>query len=123
MAKVLSVFGGPNGSGKSTLIERFLKDESVVNPDTIQRNLPVGTLNPEIAAARFALQEIDRRLSGETSFAVETTLTGNVERRLFDQAKALGWTVNLYYVGLEQPELNAVRVAQRALQGGQSLQT
>lgn len=123
MAKVLSVFGGPNGSGKSTLIERFLKDESVVNPDTIQRNLPVGTLNPEIAAARFALQEIDRRLSGETSFAVETTLTGNVEWRLFDQAKALGWTVNLYYVGLEQPELNAVRVAQRALQGGQSLQT
>jgi len=123
MAKVLSVFGGPNGSGKSTLIERFLKDESVVNPDPIQRNLPVGTLNPEIAAARFALQEIDRRLSGETSFAVETTLTGNVERRLFDQAKALGWTVNLYYVGLEQPELNAVRVAQRALQGGQSLQT
>ncbi|WP_038369395.1 zeta toxin family protein [Brackiella oedipodis] len=109
----LLIVGGPNGAGKSTLVKK-LKLRSrmpLVNPDDIAVQL--GCSN--IAAGKIALERREHLLKKKTSFAIETTLTGNIEKRLVKQAKSLGYQVDLIYVGINSPAVSNRRVKQRVL--------
>lgn len=120
------IFAGPNGAGKSTLANQYLKGRlPLINPDIIAHEL-----NPDaghdlssvaLQAGRIALKSQQDFLKRKVSFALETTLTGQRELRLMQNAKEQGYKVNLVYVGIKSEKLSAFRVSTRVKRGGHSI--
>lgn len=76
------IIAGPNGAGKTTFARKFLTADTgilrFVNADLIAAGL--SPLHPELAArkaGRFLLMELDRLAKERSSFALESTLSGN----------------------------------------------
>ncbi|HEY2013359.1 MAG TPA: hypothetical protein VGH38_07645 [Bryobacteraceae bacterium] len=78
---LLTIIAGPNGSGKSTLTQSVSLEgrDRLIDPDAIARALnPSSPVAAAIAAGREALRRIDSCLDAAVSFAVETTLSGQL---------------------------------------------
>jgi predicted ABC-type ATPase len=124
-SKVYTIFAGVNGSGKSTFYKLLNHNFGVrVNVDEIVRNnfnSDWRSQETQIKAGRVAVKLIRDCLSGDKSFNQETTLTGNSVITNIKKAKDNGFTVSLYYVGLENVELSIERVAIRERSGGHSI--
>lgn len=119
----LTIIAGPNGAGKSTLTASgAFKDLPVIDPDAIARTL--NPADPESAARRAGKKALDLRrdfLEKQTSFAIETTLSGNSTLALIDEAKQHGFRVALNFIGLESVDLAKARVASRVASGGHNV--
>lgn len=117
---LLVLVAGLNGAGKTTFVRDRLRHFEafrqlpVVNPDAIAVALQVSP----IAAARIALQKRRALLKARQSFAVESTLSGHSEVTLVRRAKAVGYVVWLFYVGLANLRLNHFRIEERVADGG-----
>jgi len=120
----LAVFyGGTNGSGKSTLRNEYqVPDASIkmhIDPDRIARTInPNDPRSVDLAAGRKALEYFDRTIAAQLSFTLESTLTGNGIIKRIQKASEAGFKTELRYVGLNSPDLNVERVAQRVAKGG-----
>lgn len=55
------------------------------------------------------------------SFSQETTLCGNSILKNIQRAKKLGYTLEMYYVGVESPEIAIERVNHRVSLGGHGI--
>lgn len=111
----LWVIAGPNGAGKSTLTQKHLVGKlTIINPDELVKDYKISTLE----AGRKALELRADCLAQNTSFSIETTMTGNTELKLMQQAKDKGYKVNLVYVGIKNEETSSARVAARVRKGG-----
>ncbi len=119
----LHFIAGPNGSGKSSFVREIRQGyrtvdyhiPRVINPDEIAKDLNPG--NPDaagLAASRAALAQREKALAAGESFAIETTFSGNSERRLLANAKAAGYTVTMTYIALGSVEQHIWRVDRRA---------
>jgi predicted ABC-type ATPase len=125
---VLVVVAGPNGSGKTTLTERVLKHEWLkgciyINPDNIARDL-FGDWNDDkavLAAANFAQTQREKCLSEFKSMAFESVLSAHDKIDFIRRAKEAGFFVRLFFVGTDDPAINAARIAKRVLEGGHSV--
>lgn len=125
----LWVVAGPNGAGKSTLVSKSSKlldkyNIPVINPDNVARSYSPENPNAEgvaLNAGREALRLQDHLLSAKTSFVIETTLSGNHELALMNQAKTTGYKVNLVYIGVNTPGVSRRRVRQRVQDGGHNI--
>jgi len=128
----LIVIAGPNGSGKSTLYQRLIRripsfrDIPFINPDEVAKDLFGAYLQEDSAehrrqmlvAGKEALKQRKELLSQRYSFGFETTLSGNSEMRMIQEARNLGYSVTLIFVGLDDPALNVMRVKLRVQNGG-----
>ena len=121
----LIVVAGPNGAGKTSITEKLLLHEwmggcEYVNPDYIARdefgdwNSPAAVLQ---AAARAA-EVRERCLQESRSLAFETVLSMADKIAFIERAKQAGFFVRLFFVGTNDPSINAKRVAQRVMEGG-----
>ena len=75
------ILAGANGSGKSTISKVLLPTEHIVyvNPDDIARELnPSDPSAARIEAGKETLRRIDLLLGKGDSFAIESTLSGNM---------------------------------------------
>lgn len=111
-------FAGTNGSGKTT-IRGDLHGMPVIDPDAIAREINQG--NPrevDFEAGKRAILLFNTYISEMTSFIMETTLTGNSALNRIKSVKKAGFNVILNYVGLDSPDLNVLRVAERVAHGG-----
>jgi predicted ABC-type ATPase len=121
----LVVIAGPNGAGKSTLSRLFLNDRiPIVNPDDIAEKIKPnhgGDLKVVLRAGKQALLERKQLLENKKNFAVETTLSGKGELDLMAKAKACGYKVNLFYVGLDSIAKSNGRVVHRVSLGGHTV--
>ena len=114
-------YAGPNGSGKSTL--RGLDDDNRIkihiDPDAIALAINAKDAQAaDLSAGREAIRRFKAALTSQTSFSMETTLSGaSVLKRLVD-AKEAGFDVALRYVALDDPDENVARVADRVARGG-----
>ena len=117
---VLHIIAGANGSGKST----FTKSDSfekviIIDPDEIARG--ISHKNPEnvaIAAGREASVRRRKILAAGENLVVETTLAGNSILKLMNEARLLGYDVNLHYISVGDPLLAIDRVLDRITKGG-----
>ncbi|HEV3113213.1 MAG TPA: AAA family ATPase [Candidatus Binataceae bacterium] len=117
------LLAGPNGAGKSTcsalLFNLAGAVTEIVNPDEIARRLvPDAPEKAALQAGRLARRQIDELLRERRSFAVETTLSGQLHLQDINRAKSEDWNVGVVYVGLTSPSLALERVCQRTLMGG-----
>ena len=127
MAKKLLIFAGPNGSGKSTLYRKLqskyasLANLPLINPDDIAKEIFGDFLSDGskesnrqmLIAGKKALEQRKNLLSQNESFAFETTLSGNSEKRTIYEALKKEYQLYIIYVALDDPFLNVQRVKAR----------
>ncbi len=115
----LTVIAGANGSGKSTLTKQLERPILLIDPDAIAKELnPIDPVSAAIAAGRQALSLSQQYIQSESSFVVETTFAGNTYIKLMREAKSRGWLVVLICIGIDNPNMNVLRVADRVKLGG-----
>jgi predicted ABC-type ATPase len=118
--KVLTIFAGTNGAGKSTISNQMRQYiGTIIDPDAIAREMnPSNPREVDLSAGKEAVKRIRKLLSDKMDFAIETTLSGSFAIRHMHLAKEQGYTIVLYYIGLEDVEMHIDRVASRVQQGG-----
>lgn len=121
----LIVVAGPNGAGKTSITEQLLRHEwmkgcEYINPDYIARdefgdwNAPDAVINAAVRAAEVR----ERCVRERRSLAFETVLSMPDKIDFIRRAKQAGFFVRLFFVGTDNPSINAKRVAQRVMEGG-----
>ena len=123
-----TVIAGVNGSGKSTLFNSGELDYSTsgvrVNADELiyeRYDNNWQDIKIQIKAGREIVKEINRCIDNRLSFNQETTLAGKSVINTIRKAKELGYTINLYYIGLNSPQLAVSRVRERVSKGGHGI--
>jgi predicted ABC-type ATPase len=117
------ILGGPNGSGKSSAYAKLQLDGVWINADEIAKAL-TGTGDGRaaaMAAGRAAIRQLAEMIATKTSFIYETTLSSQQSINLMRDAKAAGFSVDLYYTALDSVETNIERVRQRVEAGGHDI--
>ena len=127
MKKVLYIFAGVNGAGKSTLynsenLDNEIKYSTRINTDEIVRKIGDWKNNSDqIKAAKIAINLRNDCLQNGKSFNEETTLTGKTILKTIDKAKELGYELQLFYVGVNNPEIAKERIRNRVEKGGNNI--
>lgn len=112
---------GVNGAGKSTLCHSLEDVLNVprVNTDDIVRTFGDWRVTADvIKAGKIAVESIREYFDKRESFQQETTLCGRSIINNIMRAKNLGYTVDVYYVGVASVEIAKDRVEKRVANGG-----
>lgn len=122
------MLAGVNGAGKSSIGGSKLHAEGLewYNPDEISRALhaqfhdrSLDEINSQVW--HEGLRRLKQAIIGNVDFAFETTLGGDTITKTLLQAVASGVRVNIWYCGLESPELHIERVKARVACGGHDI--
>lgn len=124
--KRLYVIAGCNGAGKTTasytILPEMLECKEFVNADEIAKGLsPFQPEKAAISAGRLMLKRIKQLIESGDDFAFETTLATRSYARLFQKAKAKGYTISLIFFWLSSADLAVRRVETRVKEGGHSI--
>jgi predicted ABC-type ATPase len=122
--KQLWLLVGGNGAGKSTFYRLVLEPLGLpfVNADRLAKLVyPAAAEEHSYEAALLAEQQRNTLLLSGASFCFETVYSHPSKIDFTARAKALGYTVIMVLIHLEQAELNAARVAQRVQEGGHNV--
>lgn len=124
--RVYTIFAGVNGAGKTSLYS-VLKNVSDlgerINIDEIAFDM--GNWREtitQIKATREAIKCIVECIDKGQSFHQETTLPGASVLKQIKKAKASGFFIKLYYVGLDSIETAINRVHRRVEKGGHGIE-
>lgn len=91
----------------------------MVDPDQIAREInPLNPKGSDLSAGREAVKRIRPLIKSGQNFAIETTLSGTFVLKHMQLAKQNGYDVVMYYIGLQDVQMNIDRVASRVEQGG-----
>ena len=115
---IVVALAGPNGAGKTSFYRTYLKPSGLqfVNADILAAALGADAYR----AAKLA-EEMRRELIAQReSFIFETVLSDPVGEKLafLKDAELLGYTVVLFFIGIDSPETSDGRVALRVSRGG-----
>jgi predicted ABC-type ATPase len=94
----------------------------IINPDLLTKRISEQEGLEGHAANLASVERIERWLyasiDAHQAIGVETVLSTPKYRKLVEQARARGFSINLIYVYLDSPELNVTRVRTRVRKGG-----
>ena len=128
MKKVFYLFAGVNGAGKSTLynsesLNNDIKNTIRINTDEIVREIGDWKNNSDqLKAAKMAINLRNECFLRGKSLNEETTLTGKTILKTIDRAKELGYELQLFYVGVNSPEIAKERIKNRVEKGGHHIE-
>lgn len=119
--KIYTIIGGVNGTGKSSLTG-VLKTQTtdlgiIIDVDKITAQ----NGGSAVMGGKIALERINDCLCKDISFTQETTLSGHRTEQTAAKAKAQGYHVRLYYVGLDTMEESLARIENRVRRGGHDI--
>ena len=123
--RTFTVFAGVNGAGKTSLhavLEKVIPLGKRVNIDEIA--IDMGSWSDtliQVKAGREAIKRISEYIDAGSSFHMETTLPGATIVRHIKKAKAAGYSIRLYYIGLDNIETAIERVHRRVEKGGHGI--
>ncbi len=119
--KLYTIIGGINGVGKSSFTGALKGSRSdlgqIIDVDKITAQLGGDAL----AGGKESIQRIDEALSKGISFTQETTLSGYRTERTAKKARELGYSVRLFYVGLDTAQESIERIQNRVRRGGHDI--
>ncbi len=122
---LLIVIAGPNGSGKTSITNKILQhhwiEECVyINPDNIANEV-FGDWNNNkavIDAAKLATEMRLNCIAEKKSLIFETVFSAAEKMDFLRDAKAQGYFIRIFFVGTDNPSINAARIAKRVMDGG-----
>lgn len=119
--KTYTIIGGVNGTGKSSLTG-VLKAQT----NDLGRIIDVDKITAQndgsaIQGGKIALERIRECLDKGLSFTQETTLSGRKTELTAQEARERGYSVRLYYVGLDGVEECLQRIENRVAHGGHNI--
>ena len=121
----LLVIAGPNGSGKTSVTNRILKHTWIegceyINPDEIAQHIfgDWNSVEAVIKAANYAAEQRENCIANGRSLIFETVLSASDKISFIKQAKEKGYFIRLFFIGTDNPQINASRVALRVMDGG-----
>jgi predicted ABC-type ATPase len=129
-APIFYLLAGPNGAGKSTLYKALASIGTIdataefVNADLYEAAHLQNIQDPQarsLAARDWAEARRSELLQQKQSFVSETVFSHESKIALIDDAKAQGFQVLLFVVGLDDPTRLLARVAQRVKEGGHNV--
>jgi predicted ABC-type ATPase len=122
---LLIIIAGPNGSGKTTITKKILKHEwfdncLYINPDDIAKEKfgDWNSLDAVIKAANFSTNLRNEALNERKNIIFETVFSSEEKIRFVLKAKELGYFIRFFFVGTDNPTINASRIAKRVMDGG-----
>jgi predicted ABC-type ATPase len=115
------LIAGVNGTGKSSF-RGVLEGQGVLLGHIID-TYAIAKENhfDNIKAGKKAIKEINYCLENNLSFTQETTLAGHRIKRTLIQARKQGYSVTMYYIGLNSKEESILRIANRVRKGGHNI--
>jgi predicted ABC-type ATPase len=124
----LLIIAGPNGSGKTTFTGMLLnnhwsEDCVFINPDEIA-NKEFGDWNSAEAVIKAAKRATEYRmqcLAEGKSMVLETVLSREDKVDFIRQARESGFFVRIFFIGTDDPRINAERVGIRVENGGHTV--
>lgn len=125
---VITVLAGVNGAGKSSVAGEFAdtKSDFFFNPDTIAAK--IRALHPDISPAlanghawQIGKSLLEQAIQDGKDYRFETTLGGRTIPALLRQAAGAGHAVNIWFCGLNSPDLHLARVRTRVARGGHDI--
>jgi len=122
--KTLYIIAGANGSGKTTFALNFalVKQLDFINADEIAKEYDPNDIQKyKITAGKVFFQRVNKKLSENSSFILETTLSGKYLEKVIDKAHSAGFYVSLVYLYLDNNLENILRVKNRVLAGGHNV--
>ena len=115
--KVYTIIGGVNGTGKSSLtgvLRTLLRDMGrIIDVDKITAD---NGLTP-LEGGRESRRRIQDCLKKNICFTQETTLSGHKTEKTAAEARERGYSVRLFYIGLDSPEECLLRIENRVKHG------
>lgn len=119
--KYYTIIGGINGTGRSSLTGALKAERNDLGQiiDVDKLNARFG--GNKILGGKEAVKRIEQCLDMGVSFTQETTLSGKRTALTASRAKEAGYSVRLYYVGLESLEESLSRIANRVRKGGHDI--
>lgn len=118
--KLYTIIGGVNGCGKSSLTGALKAERSdlglIIDVDKL-----AAQLGSPVEGGKAAVRKIDQCLEKGISFTQETTLSGARTERTIRRAKERGYTIRLYYIGLDTMEESLGRIRNRVAKGGHDI--
>jgi len=121
----LLIVAGPNGSGKTSVTGKILKHKWIegceyINPDNIARDMFGDWNSPDavMKAVRYAADVREECIAGGRSLIFETVLSAPDKISFVRRAKEQGYFIRLFFIGTDNPQINAARVVHRVMTGG-----
>lgn len=126
----LTIFAGINGAGKSTLYNESMQNEYAedlgvrvnVDEDVIENGGDWRNFRDYIDASERVLARINYCIENQISFNWELTLITPFVLKIMRQAKENGFTINLNFIGVNDPELSIERIKNRVKNGGHGIE-
>lgn len=117
--KKVTAIVGPNGSGKTTFYDLYIQESGVpfINADNIKQITDCSDLDAQDVART---KRLEMAIAGQ-DFCYETVFSHESKIDEILDYKTKGYSVMLIIIGLENPDLNVARVAQRVEAGKHSV--
>ena len=119
--KTYTIIGGVNGTGKSSLTGVLKAQTNDLGHIVDVDKITAENGGSAILGGKIALQRIRECLDKGLSFTQETTLSGRKTEITAQEARERGYSVRLYYVGLDSAEECLQRIENRVAHGGHNI--
>lgn len=119
--KIYTIVGGINGVGKSSFTGVLKGSTNDLGTIIDVDRITVQHGGNALEGGKAAIRLIDECLSKGVSFTQETTLSGYRTESTARKAQELGYTVRLYYVGLDTAAESLQRIENRVKRGGHDI--
>lgn len=120
--KTYTIIGGVNGAGKSSFTGSLKYQRSdmgfIIDVDKITAEQYAGD---EYEGCKAAIARIEQHIADGVNFTQESTLAGSYVRKVAKAAKAKGYFIRLFYVGIDTVEEALKRVRNRVEKGGHDI--
>ncbi len=119
--QILYVIAGTNGTGKSSHFYAFIPfNIPVINTDAIAKQLKEKSFS-ETELYSIAKEEgnkmLQQYLDENKSFGIETNLADNGSWKMILDIQSRGYTIQIFYFGINDLDLSIRRIAERVLRG------
>ena len=119
--KTYTIIAGVNGVGKSSLSGVLKAERSDLGYIIDVDKISIENSCSPIQAGKIALSKINSYINDNISFSQETTLSGHLTLKTIQSSKEKGYTVRLFYVGLNSSDESILRIKNRFKKGGHNI--
>ena len=118
MTPKIFFIAGCNGTGKTTFINSTFSDNlQKIDPDLIKKENNCS----EIDAGKIAINLTNYYLNNQITFIRESTLTSNLDFKILEISKKLGYKSILFYIGVSDSMVLIDRIRCRVSAGGHDI--